>query len=479
MPQDKPETAPPKAPAKPLLVAAIVATAFFMETLDSTAIATALPKMAETFGRNPVELSIGITIYMLTIGICIPASGWIADRFGTCRVFCGAIAIFTLGSAACGFTDDLWGFVAARIVQGIGGAMMSPVGRLAVLRTTEKKDLVRVLNYVIFPGLMGLMVGPPVGGFITTYLSWRWIFYVNLPIGLLGILLARRFVPNLFGSEKRPFDAIGFFLNGGGLGGVIYGMDLIAGARSNWPTGGVLVAVGAMLLALGVRHALTAKRPILDLKAMRVRSFAVTNTGGALFIVGSTAPALLLPLLFQVGLGMSAFASGLLVLSHSAGDISAKGVTTATIRLLGFRTVLLLMPPIYAVLLGCCAFFTTATPVPVIVAILFAFGAIRSFKLSALSSMQFADIPRGDMTAASTLSSVTQQITRAAGIAAGAVILNITAALRGAAEGPPSLTEFQVAFAIAAIASGLSVFWYRTLDPAIGSEVSGHKRNAA
>jgi len=256
-------------------------------------------------------------------------------------------------------------------------------------------------------------------------------------------------------------------------------MDMIAGSRSNWIVGGILVTVGGVLLALGVRHALTAKRPILELTAMRTKSFAVTNTGGALFVVGSTAPALLLPLLFQVGFGMSAFAAGLLVLAHSVGDLSAKSLTTRTIRFLGFKKMLLIMPPIYALLLGSCAFFTAETPVPLIFAILFLFGAVRSMKLSALSSMQFADIPQNALTAASTLSSVTQQITRAAGIAAGAVILNITAALRGLGEGPPSLTEFQIAFTIAALASGISVLWYFSLDPAVGSEVSGHKHKAA
>jgi EmrB/QacA subfamily drug resistance transporter len=457
----------------PIFVAAIVACAFFMETLDSTVIVTALPRMADAFGSSPVRLSLGLTAYIITLAIVIPASGWIADRLGTRNVFCAAIGIFTVASVLCGFSNLVTEFVLARILQGVGGAMMSPVGRLVVLRSTERTDLVRVMNFVTLPGLIGPIIGPPVGGFITTYLSWRYIFFLNVPVGLLGMALVFSLIRNFYGVTRRPFDIVGFALNGAALATLIYGMDLL-GHRGVGRDGIVLVAVGLALGVVAVRYALRARHPLVDLSALRVGSFRAVNAGGSFFRMAISGPTFLLPLLFQVGLGMTAFASGLLLLVHAGGDFAAKLVTMRFIRGFGFRAVLIGTTFVFAATIGACAFFTAATPLWVILPLLFISGVCRSLQMTSQTSFQFAEISSESVTAASTLSSALLQIVRAIGVAAAAAVLSLSVALRGG--GDLGLADFRVGFiAVAVVALG-SLFWYLPLHPASGAELSGHRR---
>ena len=459
-----------------MVVAAIAACAFFMETLDSTAIVTALPKMAVAFDSSAVRLSLGLTAYIITLAIVIPASGWISDRLGTRNVFCAAIGVFTLASIGCGLSNSLSQFVVARILQGTGGAMMSPVGRLVVLRSTERKDLVRVMNFVTLPGLIGPIVGPPLGGFITTYLSWRYIFFLNVPVGLLGMALVFGWINNFYGTARRPFDAVGFVLNGAALAILIYGMDLL-GHRGIQRDGVTLVAVGVALGVLAVWYALRVRHPLVDLSALRFRSFNVVNVGGSFFRLAISGPTFLLPLLFQVGLGMSAFASGLLLLVHASGDFAAKLVTTRLIRSFGFRAALVWTTLAFAVLIGACGFFTAATSLYVIVPVLFVSGACRSLQMTSQTAFQFAEIPPAGVTAASTLSSALLQIVRAIGVALAAAALSLALALRGGIA--VDLADFRVGLvAVAAMALG-SLFWYWPLDPLSGAELSGHRVDEA
>jgi EmrB/QacA subfamily drug resistance transporter len=460
----------------PMFVAAIVACAFFMETLDSTVIVTALPRMAIAFGTPPVRLSLGLTAYIITLAIMIPASGWIADRLGTRNVFCGAIGVFTLASIGCGFSNSLGQFVLARILQGTGGAMMSPVGRLVVLRATERKDLVRVMNFVTLPGLIGPIIGPPVGGFITTYLSWRYIFFLNVPVGLMGMVLVFGWIRNFYGAARQPFDAVGFVLNGAALGILIYGMGLL-GNRGVSRDGATLVVVGLALGVLAVGHAMRARHPLVDLSALRVRSFNVVNAGGSFFRIAISGPTFLLPLLLQVGLGMSAFASGLLLLVHASGDFAAKLVTTRLIRSYGFRAALVWTTVGFAGLIGACGFFTAATPLYVILPVLFVSGVCRSLQMTSQTAFQFAEIPPAGVTAASTLSSALLQIVRAIGVSLAAAVLSLSLALRGGIT--LDLADFRVGLvAIAAMALG-SLFWYWPLHPHSGAELSGHRVDEA
>jgi EmrB/QacA subfamily drug resistance transporter len=455
-----------------MVVAGIVACAFFMETLDSTVIVTALPRMAEAFDTSAVRLSLGLTAYIITLAIVIPASGWIADRLGTRNVFCAAIGIFTIASVLCGLSNSVTEFVLARVLQGIGGAMMSPVGRLVVLRSTERSDLVRVMNFVTLPGLIGPIIGPPVGGFITTYLSWRYIFYLNVPVGILGMALVFSWIRNFYGVTRRPFDVAGFVLNGTALATLIYGMDLL-GHRGVEREGMALVAVGLSLGVAAVWYALRARHPLVDLTALRIPSFNAVNAGGSFFRLGIAGPTFLLPLLFQIGLGMTAFAAGLLLLVHASGDFAAKLVTTRVIRVFGFRATLVWTSIVFAATIGACAFFTLATPLAVILPILFVSGVCRSLQMTAQTSFQFADIAAEGVTAASTLSSALLQIVRAIGVALAAAVLSVMVGLHGG--GGVTLADFRIAFIAVAVVSFGSLFWYWPLDPRAGAELSGHR----
>jgi EmrB/QacA subfamily drug resistance transporter len=407
--------------------------------------------------------------------VVIPASGWVADRFGPRRVFCSAIALFTLASMLCGASNGLWQFVGARILQGIGGAMMSPVGRIMVLRMTEKAHLVRVMNFITVPGLIGPVLGPPLGGFLTTYASWRWIFYLNVPIGIAGITMAAIYIRNIAPERRRPFDVAGFLLNGMAMASLMFGLDVVAGPGSNWRIGGSMIVGGLAIGALAARHALRVKHPLVDVRALKVKTYAVVNSGGSMFRMSMSAPTFLLPLFFQVGLGMSAFTSGMLILSHAAGDLGIKVITTRTLRQFGFRTMLIASASAFAAFVIACAMFTRSTPAIVILALLFVGGAVRSLQMTSLGSLQFSDIPPGEITGASTLSGVNQQLMRSFGVAMAAVVLNLAVALRGGEAGVPTLIDFRIAFLATAVLALGSVLWYLPLERNVGDHVSGRR----
>ena len=319
-------------------ISLLVAGAFFMENLDGTVVVTALPQMAQTFGVHPVDLNIGVSSYMLTLAILIPASGWVADRFGLRTVFAAAIGVFTLASILCGYCHSLETFVLARILQGAGGAMMVPVGRLAVLRTTEKHDLLNAIAIITWPGLAAPMLGPPVGGFITTYASWPWIFFLNVPLGIIALPLALRLIPNTKG-EAAQFDWTGFALTGAACFLLIYGVGLV-GQNDGSPWMGVAsILVGVVFGMLAAAHAKRRPNALLDFRALKICSYAVSIYGGSLFRVAIATVPFLLPLLFQIAFGLSPFASGLLVLAVFAGNLGMKPFTTAVLRRWSFRRV--------------------------------------------------------------------------------------------------------------------------------------------
>ncbi|HEX3970046.1 MAG TPA: MFS transporter, partial [Stellaceae bacterium] len=422
-----------------------------------------------------VRLSLGISVYMLTLAVVIPASGWVADRFGPRRVFCGAIALFTISSMLCGASNNLWEFVAARILQGVGGSMMSPVGRIMVLRMTEKSQLVRVMNFITVPGLIGPVLGPPLGGFLTTYATWRWIFYINVPIGILGIVMAAILIRNIEPAPRRPFDMTGFVLNGTAMASLMFGLDLIAGPGSNWRLAGLMIIGGAVLGVLAGRHALHVEHPLVDVRALKVKTYAVVNSGGSMFRMSMSAPTFLLPLLFQIGLGMSAFTSGMLILAHASGDLGIKIATTRTLKRFGFRTVLIGSAIAFTVFILACAMFTSSTPAIVILAILFVGGSVRSLQMTSLGSLQFSDIPANEITGASTLSGVNQQLMRSFGIAMAAVAVNLAVTLRGGTPGAAQLIDFRIALLVTAIVALGSVLWYLPLAKNVGDHVSGRR----
>ena len=445
-----------------------------MENLDSTVLATSLPAIAVSFGSNPLRLNLAITAYLISLAVFIPISGWMADRFGARRIFSSAIAVFTIGSIACALSDTLWELVLSRILQGLGGAMMVPVGRLVLLRSVPKADFVRAMSYLTVPALIGPILGPPLGGFLTTYASWRWIFWINVPIGVLGIMLAQVFIDDLKESNVPPLDLFGFVLAAVGLTGLVFGFEAIGRNILPAPIVALLLAAGAAATALYVRHARRAAHPVIRLSLLRYPTLRASIGGGFLFRVGVGAVPFLLPLMFQMAFGLSAFQSGLLTFVAAIGAVTMKIAAAPILRRFGFRSVLIGSALISGVFLAANGLFRPDTPHAIILATLLLGGFVRSLQFTSVNIVGFADIPRNEMSQATSLSGMAQQLSLSIGVGTGAFILHLTAGASGDAR--LSAADFMPAFfAIGAIAM-LAALIYRRLPGDAGQEVSGHKR---
>ena len=467
-----------------MLISLVVAIAFFMENLDATIIVTALPQMADSFQVDATRMSMGVTAYLMAVAAGVTASGWLADRIGCRNLFCGAVALFTLASMLCGAAPDFPVFIIARVIQGSSAAMMSPVGRLVVLRTSEKKDLMRALSALIWPGLAAPVIGPPLGGLITGIASWRWIFYVNLPIGLVGMALILAFIPN----EKRapsPFDLVGFLLTAIALSCLTYGLDLLGlrqdvsssgGLSSSLGTGVGLIAAAALLGWVALHHMRKNPHPLLSLEALRIRSFFVSSvTGGVISRAAISATPFLLPLMFQLAFGLSPLQSGGLLLIYMAANLLTKLVTNQIMRRFGIRTVLVATSVMAGMSIALCACIFPGS-YPLLNGLILALaGAGRSLQLTAITMVNFADIGPAQRQPASVFSSLTQQIGMGAGVAVGALLLTSSQWLRG--TGVLGLEDFRVAFVLAGALSTLAVFPFLTLARDVGDEISGY-RNA-
>ena len=453
----------------------IIACALFMENLDGTIIATSLPVIAQDLAENPIALKLALTSYLVSLAVFIPISGWMADRYGSRTVFRAAMAVFVAGSLACGFSSSLAGFVVARFVQGMGGAMMVPVGRLVLLKSVEKRDLVKVLSYLTMPALLGPILGPPLGGFISTYFHWRWIFFINVPIGLLGWVLAGRFVPEIVEDARKPLDWRGFVLSGVGLsaltlGAATLGQRLLAPAAS-----AACIAVGAVALGAYVVHARRFARegrtPVLDFAFLRVRTYFAGVVGGSIFRIGVGASPFLLPLMLQVGFGFTALQSGLLTCSSAAAAMFMKTLATRILKRFGFRTVLTVNAVIASATIVGYGAFTGATPVPVMLALLLFGGFFRSLQFTSLNALSYADIDKRDMGGASGLANVAQQMSLSTGVTLGAAALESMAALRGRSDVVAG--DFRVAFLVVGLVSAASFWLTWRLPSNAGDEVSG------
>ncbi|HEY1935704.1 MAG TPA: DHA2 family efflux MFS transporter permease subunit, partial [Acetobacteraceae bacterium] len=403
------------------LTAVIVACALFMQNLDSTVIATALPTMAHAFGIQPVRMNVTLTSYLLSLAVFIPASGWIADRFGTRTVFRAAIAVFTVGSILCGQADSLGFLVAARVLQGIGGAMMVPVGRLIVVRSVDKRDLVKAIATITWPAIAAPVIGPPIGGFITTYASWRWIFLLNVPFGIAALVATMLMVRNARSTERSPLDIVGFVLSGATLTCILYGTELASQQGKSIALAAGYVVAGIVLGVVAVRHAARHKHPLLDYTTLRVPTFSVTVITGSITRIGIGAMPYLLPLLFQIGFGMTAFRSGLLLLVSALGALGMKALTTPTFRRYGFRTTAIVAVAIGGIAIVAWGWLSPQTSLAVVLLVLFVYGATRSMQFSLLATLAYADIPPMQLNSANTLWNAAQQMTLGMGIAFGAL----------------------------------------------------------
>jgi EmrB/QacA subfamily drug resistance transporter len=457
-------------------VALLVAGAFFMEYIDGTVIATALPEMGRAFGVSAIDLNVGISAYLLTLAVFLPASGWVADRFGARKVFTSALALFTLASVLCGMTGSVASFVLMRIIQGIGGAMMVPVGRLAVLRTTPKNQLIKAIATLTWPALVAPIIGPPLGGFITSYANWRWIFYINLPLGIAAMLCAWKLLKDQTTTSAKPFDLLGFVYSGLALFCLTYSMELMGRSQPNLLAVIATLLISVVMLVLTVRHFQRAASPLLRLNALRVQTFAVTLWGGSLFRTSIGAVPFLLPLLFQVGFGMDAFHSGLLVLAVFAGNLAMKPATTPLIRALGFKPLLLINGVLSALALLACAFFTPQTPHWLILLVLFWGGLCRSMQFTGLSTLAFADIAQPQMSDANTLFSTSLQLSMGMGVAIGAIGVRLGETLGHSSylASMPGIS-FRLAFVLLALMSGVGLIDLLRLPAQAGSNVSNKK----
>ena len=456
------------------VIALIVASAFFMENLDATVIATALPHMAQSFGVTAVSLSIGMTAYLLALAVFIPISGWVADRFGSRTVFGAAIVVFTLASMLCGLSNGLWEFTIARVLQGMGGAMMVPVGRLVVLRSTEKRNLMRSIAYITWPGLAAPVIGPAVGGFITTYFNWRWIFLLNVPIGIVGLALTAVFIGNHREPGRRPFDSIGFVLSGIALTCLMYGMELLGQRDADGRITAAILLGGVVVGAAAVVHLLRAAHPLINLASLRIPTFRATLGGGSLYVVSVSVSPFILPLFFQIGFGLNAFDAGLLVLSYAAGNLGMKTFTTPILRNFGFRNVMIFNGLLSAGTIVACAWLGLQTPHALIVLVLFIGGLCRSMQFTSINTLAFADVPTPMMSGASTFFSMVQQMTIGLGIAFGAMALHFASWLNGS-RGQLDLADFHIAFLVVASLVLLAVVSFLGLGRDAGAEVSGHR----
>ena len=466
-----PEQTPAEARRSQLL-AFLVAAAFFMENLDATVIITAVPAMAQSFGVAPVALSTGISAYLLALAVFIPVSGWVADRFGPRQVFATAVLVFTLASVACGLAQSLPMFVAARIAQGIGGALMVPVGRIVVLRATPKSGLVKAIATLTWPGLAAPVLGPPLGGWIASTWSWHWIFFLNVPLGIVAIVLALRWIDGTPGG-RRPFDWIGFIASGIGLAAMLYGLELTAQAPVDWPRAGLFAAGGACALAYALWHMRRVAHPLVDLTVLRVQTFRSSIVGGSLFRVAIGSVPFLLPLMFQLAFGFSMVASGFLMLALFAGNLGMKPATGYVMRRFGFRTTLLVNGALVSLGLAACAALSADTPAAVMAALLVVSGMCRSMQFTAVNTLAFCDTTPEQTTGGSTLFSMFQQLAAGVGIAFGAVALRIGEHVTGHA-GHPAVTDFRIAFMLVAALALLASVDAAMLPRDAGARVSGH-----
>ena len=450
----------------------VFASALFMENMDSTVIATSLPAIASDLGTNPVALKLAFTTYLLSLTVFLPVSSWVADRFGAQTVFRIAVAIFTLASIACGFANSLEYLVFARGIQGLGGAMMVPVGRIILLRTVPKNELVDAMAWLTIPALIGPLLGPPIGGFITTYFHWRWIFWMNLPFGILGIVMASLFMPNLRDEHIAPLDVKGFVLSGLGLSLSVFGLTELGQGIFPAATIGGMIAAGAVLIGFYVYHANVVAKPILDLKMFRVQTLFVSVFGGMFFRIAAGAVPFLLPLMLQLGFGFSPFQSGSITCASALGAVMMKFLAGRSLKRWGYRKLLIVNGIGSCLFMAVMGLFTVATPFVVMMIILLIGGLLRSLQFTCLNSIAYADVTSQEISRANGLYTVAQQLSLALGVAAAALTLEASQWFHGTTDLVQH--DFAAAFFVVAAMSLVSTLVFTRLPQNAGANLSGH-----
>jgi EmrB/QacA subfamily drug resistance transporter len=457
-------------------LALLVAGAFFMEILDATVIAPAAPHIAMDLGVAAVDVNVAITAYVLTLAVLIPVSGWLAARFGARPVFLTAIAIFTLASVGCAAAIDLTTLTATRVIQGVGGAMMVPVGRLVVLRATAKTELVTAIAYLTWPALVAPVIAPALGGILSTYASWRWIFLINVPLGIAGLLVGRRVVPDVRAERPGPLDRTGFALTALGVAALVVGVEALGRPVIDLAATVIALVAAAVLLSGAVVWLLRARAPLLDLRILRIATYRVTASGGSLYRAVIIAIPFLLALFLQVGLGWTAAQAGAIVIALFVGNVAIKPATTPLMRRFGIRTVMLVAILASGACLVGMALVTAATPLPLLLGLLLASGVFRSVGFTTYNSVAFADVDSAAMTHASTLNATLQELGAGIGIAIAALFVRLGEAL-GAAVGLGTTPDaaFRIAFILLAVLLLAPLVEAALLERTAGDTVTGHQ----
>jgi len=454
-----------------LLFPLIVASALFMEHVDTSALAVALPTIAEHFDRSPVDMRVVLTAYLLALAVTLPISGWMADRFGARLIFRLAIALFIFGSISCGFAGNIPALVIGRVVQGVGGAMMVPVGRLIILRSVPKSEVIQAFAWVTIPGLLGPIVGPIMGGFVTTFLDWHWVFWINIPFALFAFCFATLYIPDTGPEERRGFDFLGFTVLGAGLA-LIVAASTALGAGAVRPFLILVMFLGGLgLLVLYCIASRSRPNAVIDLSLFSIKTFAIAALAGTLFRIGIGAIPFLLPSLLQLGLGMSAFKAGCIIFSSAAGALAMKFAAPGLLRRFGYKTVLVGNAAISGILVSSPAVFRDWTPVWFMICCLLLSGFFRSVSFTANNTLSYADVDKQRMSRATSAFAVIQQLSLGFGITMGALTLQFT----GESSGLSEASSYTPAFIITGLIAATSVIPYLFLARDAGSELSGHK----
>jgi EmrB/QacA subfamily drug resistance transporter len=455
-------------------VALIVASAMFMEQLDGTVLATALPTMARSLGTDPLHMNVALTAYLLSLAVFIPASGKVADRFGARPVFRAAIGLFTVGSILCAQAPTLPFLVGARILQGIGGAMMVPVGRLVLLRSSSKSELVNAMAWLQIPSTIGPLLGPPVGGFIVTYLSWHWIFYINVPVGILGMFLVSRYIADVRETGRIRFDLAGMAMSGVALASLMWGVEMGSRGVGSRALALGLVIVGAIAATAYAVYARRHPQPVLDLRLMRIATFRISVFAGTLSRIAVGATPFLLPMMLQLGFGVTAAESGVITFASSVGSLAMKACAPAMLRKLGFRNTLIWVGLLATVLIFAIAAFRPGWPMAAIYAVLLVQGFASSLQFMAYNTIAYADVPRRRMSAATSFYTTFQQLSLSLGIAVSAAALAAASGLAGHAT--LQLSDFTIAFLVVGCVAMMAPLVSTRLRPDAGDELSGRVR---
>ncbi|HEY5409491.1 MAG TPA: DHA2 family efflux MFS transporter permease subunit [Caulobacteraceae bacterium] len=450
-----------------------VGSALFMQFIDQTALSTALPTLAVAFKIPPIDLKLVLTSYILVQAVVVPASGWAADRYGARRIFIAAMAVFLLGSVLCGLSRTLGELVLFRILQGAGAAMIMPVGRIIVVGQSPREQLVKAMALLTTPAMVGPIIGPPLTGLILKIASWPWIFYINVPVGILGMIAVWKFVPRTRQPHPGRFDTLGFVLAALAMSTTMGLAETVGFNLIPWTVQVAALVVAVASIAGFIHHARRAEKPVLDLSLLRLKTFRASCTGGALIRIGIGATPFLMPLLLQIAMGWSPLQAGSLTIGMAIGALLSRPLATRLMRRFGFRTILVWTAGMVACFTMAPGFFRTGTPVWIMFAILAVGGFVRATQFTASNSLSFAEVDQQGVTAASTLQAVILQLSISMGITVGSLALQLARLNAG-----PQLTasQFTLPFCFVGLLSLLAVPVYARLHRDIGADMTGHRR---